>query len=193
MSPPDAPMRRPCHDRFTITTIHLGDLMKKLVSLLGCVGFVLATALVAAPAEARPSPCTTPTCHTGPRYSIVGLTSSSGVTLTQLGSIASCKNTGGRCTISRGTSRTTTVGVSFGLSKGAVSSMIKVDSSKSSSTSVSCTSPTLKKGQIYRAYVRGVHKSYKIKRVYAGQTSTSSTKHAYEPYRTSITCRVESA
>ncbi|GAB6985484.1 hypothetical protein [Nocardioides pyridinolyticus] len=111
--------------------------------------------------------------------------------LYQLGSIASCRNAGGTCTISKVQSKTTTIQTSLGMSKGAVAASVGVSEGYSSSTSVSCTSPKLKKGQTYRAYVVGKTKMYKIQKTYTGRTTTSGWLFARQPYKTDIYCHVE--
>lgn len=176
-------------------------MLRRVIAVLSFVlvlGTLTAPAAVSVPAQtARPSavasaPCPNPSCYPGPRYQILDLKTFHQVTLWGLGEIGSCINDGGTCTIGKVASRTTQVGTSLGMSKGSVAASIDVSLSKTSSTSVSCTSPRLKRGQIYRAYVRGISKSYKIRKTYAGHTWTSGTLAAREPYKLSITCRVES-
>ena len=126
-----------------------------------------------------------------PRYTFINVTTRRQATLWAMGVIASCRNNGGTCSIQRVQSRSTTVGTSFGLSVKTVSAGIDVSRTATSSTAVTCNSPKLRRGQIYRAYVMGIYKTYRIQRTYAGHSKTSSLLRAYQPYKTSIHCRVE--
>lgn len=146
--------------------------------------------VVASP-PASSVPCTTPACFPGPRYKIIGLSTYTQQVLYGAGAIAECQNPRGTCTITRVSSRSTTVQTSFGLSTTVVAAGVDVTLGVTSSTSVGCTSPRLRRGQIYRAYVRGKFSIYRIQKTYAGHTSTSGVLVAREPYRNSISCRVE--
>ncbi len=137
--------------------------------------------------------CTTPSCAGGtvPQYRFINVTTQRQATLWAMGAIASCRNAGGTCSIQRVQSRSTTVGVAFGLSVKTVSAGINVSRTATSSTAVTCNSPKLRKGQVFRAYVMGVYKTYRIRKTHAGHTWTSGLLKARQPYKTSIHCRVE--
>jgi hypothetical protein len=137
--------------------------------------------------------CTTPSCAGGtvPQYHIINVTTQRQATLWAMGAIASCRNDGATCSIQKVQSRSTTVGTAFGLSVKTVSAGINVSRTATSSTAVTCNSPKLRKGQVFRAYVVGIYKTYRIKKTYAGHTSTSALLKARQPYKTSIHCRVE--
>lgn len=111
-------------------------------------------------------------------------------------SISSCTigTTGGSCTISKGKSSARTVQVSLGISRKDVTSALGISNAKTVTVQVSCTSPTMKKGQTWRAYAKGYKWNYKIKRVsinYLGQISrtTSGWKHTFNPSPSDIYCQ----
>jgi len=166
--------------------------MRRWRAVLAAVVLAVVGPLVGVP-SAEGAGCTTPSCAGGtvPRYKFINVTTKRQATLWSMGVIASCRNNGGTCSIQRVRSRSTTVGTSFGLSVKTVSAGINVSRTATSSTAVTCNSPKLRRGQIYRAYVMGIYKTYRIRRTYAGHTKTSSLLRAYQPYKTSIHCRVE--
>jgi hypothetical protein len=137
--------------------------------------------------------CTTPSCAGGtvPQYHFINVTTKRQAILWALGAIASCRNDGSTCSIQKVQSRSTTVATAFGLSVKSVSAGIDVTRIATSSTAVTCNSPKLRKRQVFRAYVVGIYKTYRIKKTYAGHTSTTSTLKARQPDKTSIRCRVE--
>ncbi|HEX7716624.1 MAG TPA: hypothetical protein VF416_05000 [Marmoricola sp.] len=155
-----------------------GTLLLSVVGLQGATG---------APATAVP--CGTG-CYPGPQYKVIDVHTYNDDILYQLGSVASCRNAGGTCTITRVESRTTTISTGLGLSKGAVAASIGFQVGYTSSTSVSCTSPKLKQGQVFRAYVVGTTKMYKIQRTYAGHTDTTGYLFARQPKKADIYCHV---
>lgn len=76
-----------------------------------------------------------------------------------------------------------------------VASSLSISSARSVSTSVSCTSPKLKKGQSWRAKPYGSRGTYTIRRrVYDSEVlyelgkKTSAKKSAFNPYSSKIYC-----
>lgn len=132
------------------------------------------------------------------RYKVISKTSTSYVTGPKV--IGSCKvtSTGGSCSISRGKTATRTIQVSLGASRSAVSAGLNISSAASVTTTVSCKSPALRAGQIWKARALGTSYKYRVQKQKAykprvGPTSwrtvgTSSTLKAYNPYRSGISC-----
>ncbi len=105
-----------------------------------------------------------------------------------------CKVTSGgagtKCSISNSYSVDTTVDLSFGLSRAAVSAGIKISATQSASGTVSCTSPPLPAGASYKAWAVGTRTTYQIQKwkiVKAGGRTitslegTSGTLTAFSP------------
>jgi hypothetical protein len=100
---------------------------------------------------------------------------------------------GGTCTITTGKSVTRTVGLSLGASRDWAAGQLSISSANTVSTSVSCTSPPLPAGGVWRAKARGDRFTYKIrKQTWIGQilysTETSGTQSSFNPYPTNIHC-----
>ena len=72
---------------------------------------------------------------------------------------------GGTCTVSRGKTADRTISLSLGLSRGVAASSLGISSGASVSTSVSCTSPGMKRGSVWRAWAVGDYWKYKAKKV----------------------------
>ena len=99
------------------------------------------------------------------RYVNVARTSNYTNKANQLGICKVASGGGGTtCAISNSYSVGTTVGLSFGLSKQAVSAGINVSASHTVSGSVSCTSPPLAAGSSYKAWAVGTRTTYKIQK-----------------------------
>lgn len=109
--------------------------------------------------------------------------------------LASCKagSSTSTCTINQSVTASATISTDFGVSTSFVSGKIGISRSYSVSSSVSCTSKTLRPGQYFNAYARGDRYSYRIKRVYQERgrvysTTYSKTLYAFKPRANSITC-----
>ena len=165
--------------------------IRTLVAPLLFLLLVPVTLQVVASPSASSVPCTTPACFPGPRYKIIDLTTYTNQTLYGAGAIGECVNPRGTCNITTVESRTTTVQVDLGASAKHIAAGVNVSLGVTSSTSVGCNSPKLRKNQAYRAYVRGKFSLYRIVKTYAGHTWTSGVLVAREPKRNSISCRVE--
>ena len=121
----------------------------------------------------------------------------------QFGSVfGSCKvmTTGSVCDISKNLSASRTIGVAFGLSRSAVATQLNISSAKTQSVSVGCTSPKMKKGQVWEARSVGTRYVYKIRKDKAykprfGRTrwapkATSGFRVAFNPSKSHIACRL---
>lgn len=110
--------------------------------------------------------------------------------------LGSCKagKSGVTCRIDITTSATRTVGLALGATRGWASGQLSISSAKTQSTAVSCTSPKLKKGQVFRAYPRGTRYSYTIQKWLVTTTGyvyvlgKSKTLYAFNPKKNSIYC-----
>jgi hypothetical protein len=99
------------------------------------------------------------------------------------------------CGISRGESATRTIGLALGASRSFVASQLSISSAASVSTTVTCMSPKMKKGQSWVAWGQGDRFTYKIKKetLVSGAvlgSTTSGTVSAFNPKASSITCGV---
>jgi hypothetical protein len=106
--------------------------------------------------------------------------------------VASCSNPGGTCTITTGKSLQTTVGVDLGITASQVAGALSFSLSRTSTTTVGCTSPRLSAGQTYKAFRVGVRKYYRVQK-YNGPAlvATSGLLTAWQPYSyTAIHCTV---
>ncbi len=167
--------------------LHRAAVLLSSLLFVSVAGFQAATA-----GAATAVPCGA-ACSPAPRYKLLDIHTYKDDVLYQLGSIASCRNAGGTCTIQRVESRTTTLSTSLGLSKGALAASLGFQEGYTSSTAVSCTSPKLKRGDTYRAYVVGTTKMYKIQRTYACHTDTSGFLFSRQPKKADIYCTVQHA
>lgn len=113
--------------------------------------------------------------------------------------LAKCQSSGGHCAIDSTKSATRTIGLSLGASRKWAASQLSISSAKSTSLSITCTSPRLKKNQTWKAYPLGTRWSYKIQsQLYGsdnygrswpvGKPTTSGTRYAFNP--TGISCRL---
>ncbi len=102
---------------------------------------------------------------------------------------------GGTCTIQKGATIQRTIGVDLGITRSEVAAKLSISASKTLSSSVSCSSPRLKKGQAWLASPIGTRYSYLIKRtLWQGQGLPSVpdgqvTKTAFNPYSSQLYCR----
>lgn len=112
--------------------------------------------------------------------------------------LANCSgSTGTSCAISSTKSATRSISLSLSMSRASVAGALGISSAASQSLAISCTSPKLKAGQVYKAYPRGVRYQYKVTRTQRtwtqagwvnGPTSTSGWLYAFNP--TGIHCTV---
>ncbi|WP_270366021.1 hypothetical protein [Microbacterium algeriense] len=167
----------------------LGRLLARRSTTATAIAFVCVTAFtlgVAQPASASVY-----------RYNVI----SKSATLHVTGTIfASCKITtaGGSCGISKGKSFTRTVGTSLGATRADVAVGLSISSADSETTTVGCTSPKLRAGQIWHARALGTRFTYKVQKQQAykprvGPTrwktvGTSSQLQAYDPSANGISC-----
>lgn len=105
--------------------------------------------------------------------------------------IGSCSigRDGGTCTISRGKTADRTISLSLGLTRSVAASSLGISSGKS----VSCTSPGMKKGSVWKAWAVGDYWKYKAKKVtYVDavlvKAQTSPYLSAFNPSSTRIHC-----
>jgi hypothetical protein len=94
---------------------------------------------------------------------------------------------GSTCSITVGESLTTTVATSLGFSKKLVAASMSFSLSRTSTISVSCSSPKLKKNQKYIAWRLGVTKLYRVSQnvshVGGAKRTTSKRLLAWQPYK----------
>jgi len=110
-------------------------------------------------------------------------------------SISSCSigAAGGSCVISRGRTASRSIQLSLGVTREMVAASFGFSSGYTVSTSVTCTSPVLKAGQIWRAYAVGTRHKYKAKKVtmvgyLAAKTETSGWLYAFNPKAADLHC-----
>lgn len=77
--------------------------------------------------------------------------------------LATCSGAGSACQINSTKSATRTVSLSLGVSRSVVTSSLGISNASTQSLSISCSSPTLKSGQIYKAHPRGERHRYKVR------------------------------
>lgn len=165
---------------------HLPRVQRRNLAVLTAGLAALLTVGVAVPAQAAPI-----------KHEIQKISKASYVT----GEVfASCRitTTGGTCTIAKAESITRTVQLSLGVSREVVSASLGFSSAKSVSTTVSCSSPALKAGQVWKARALGSTYTYKVKKLQAYKprigplkwrtVDTSATLKAYNPYASDISC-----
>jgi len=109
--------------------------------------------------------------------------------------LGSCKaaRAGTTCTISVTKAATRTVGLALGASRATVTAGLNISKSSTVSMSVSCSSPTLRAGQTYRAWPRGKRYSYQVWKTASNTAgvvtvSKSGTLYAFDPGQNAITC-----
>jgi hypothetical protein len=170
-------------------------LTRTTVRLLGAALAVLTT-LLAVPGAARAEPdraiCTAASCAwMYPKYEVMSTAKATnhvdwGQTL---GSCTALSN-GITCTVTKLRSSTNTVQTKFSVSKGWVTGELGYSYAGTTSMSVSCTSPKLKKNQTFSAYPKGTMYYYKIKKTFGGKVTTSDLLHSYNTARNQIACSV---
>lgn len=102
-------------------------------------------------------------------------------------------SSGVRCQITSGKQITRSINVGLGASRSFVAGQLGISSAGSTTTTVSCTSPGLKKGQVFSAYALGDRYKYQVFRKSKShgiviKTETSGWLHAFDPYRNDIAC-----
>lgn len=109
--------------------------------------------------------------------------------------IATCSvgTDGGICTISRGKSADRTINLSLGLTRSVAAASLGFSSAKSVSTTVSCQSPVMKRGSVWRAWAVGHYWKYKAQKVtYVDgvlvSKQTSGYLYAFNPGASRIHC-----
>lgn len=101
---------------------------------------------------------------------------------------------GGKCSIEKGRTLTRTINLSLGATRNWAAGQLGISSANTTTTTVSCHSPAMKKGEIWRGYSMGSRHKYKVKKLtyYKGRdlvdTKTSGWLYAFNPYRNSIAC-----
>lgn len=131
------------------------------------------------------------------RYNVIQVTKKYSATG---GQFASCKitSTGGTCTITSGKLVARTVQASLGYTQSGVSAGLNISQATTVTTTVSCSSPALKAGQVWRARAVGTQYNYKIQQQrgtkprIGGTTwttvATSGALTAFDPYTQDISC-----
>lgn len=115
--------------------------------------------------------------------------------------VARCTNDGSTCTLTSATAVGTTIQVSLGYTKAGVAGQIGYSLTRTSTTSVACTSPKLAAGQAFMAYAEGNAMEYRIqewsggsyngKPIPAKLEATSGWLIAFQPYPyPALVCRV---
>ena len=175
--------------------------MRSLVRVL--VAGVLAVAVVtpAGVAHAREVPSVPGPVTLVTSWKVIVLSTSSPVAdFTR--PVARCTaSAGSTCTITQAAAVSTTVQVSLGYSNYGVASSLGFSLSRTSTTSVSCSSPRLGAGQSYVGYAQGTQKRYWIQEWQTNSSisappphlvATSSLLTAFQPFAyPSIYCRVQ--
>ena len=77
--------------------------------------------------------------------------------------LAMCRASSGVCTTDESKSATRTIGLALGATRSWAAGQLSISTAASRTLSISCTSPRLKAGQVWKAYPLGVRWSYKIR------------------------------
>ncbi|MBZ5734588.1 hypothetical protein K8Z61_08760 [Nocardioides sp. TRM66260-LWL] len=109
--------------------------------------------------------------------------------------ICKAESNGIQCTISKGRTATRSIGVGLNVSKGFVAGELNISKSTDVTVSVGCDTVTLRKGQALVAYPVGSRHKYKIRKTtrWAGggiAREYSRWHYTFNPYRTSIACKI---
>lgn len=165
--------------------------MRKVVSVLVTMLMGLSLALVsAAPASALTCKPNVPrgSCHA---YELLNKSKRIHVKGPRVGSCHVTSN-GSTCTIQVSTSKEGSIGTAFGMSTGAVAAELNTSRSVSATYSVSCTSPTLKKGQTYKAWADKTVYKYKVHHVWKApgrsKDETSGWRYTHKYAKNAIIC-----
>lgn len=94
------------------------------------------------------------------------------------------------CTIQRSSSSTRTIGIDLGVSRSFVAAKLGISSSSTTTVSVSCTSPPLSAGQVFRAHPVGTSIWYRVQRASWIGTQTSWWLNAFDPGSNRFACGV---
>ena len=94
------------------------------------------------------------------------------------------------CQISQSSTSTRTVQLALGASRGFVTGKIGISSATSVSVQISCTSPPMQPGQVFRARPYGERYRYKIWRYQYGSSTTSGWLYTFNPYQNAFSCGV---
>lgn len=109
---------------------------------------------------------------------------------------ASCtilKN-GGTCNIGKGKTLNRTINLSLGVTRNCAAGQLGISAAKTTTTTVVCNSPAMKKGEVWRGYSMGSRHKYRVKKLtyYKGRelvdTQTSGWLYAFNPCRSDIAC-----
>lgn len=92
------------------------------------------------------------------------------------------------CTISKSTSSTRTVQVGMSLKRGDVTGSLGISSGTTVGVSVSCTSPKMNVGQVFKAWPLGSKYKYRIRRESLLPTEYTGWLYTFNPYTNGFTC-----
>ncbi len=113
--------------------------------------------------------------------------------------LSSCRATGGTCTATASISATRTVGLSLGVSRKKVTASLNISNATTVGYSTSCSSPTLKSGQIWTMHPVGSRYRYQVKKskvryqnglITTYPSETSGWLYAFNPRANDIDCRI---
>lgn len=97
--------------------------------------------------------------------------------------LASCQavTSGTTCSISDSKSATRTIGLALDATRSFVAANLSISSSYTRTLTVTCNSPVMTAGQVFKAWPRGYLFQYRIKKIYVGGGSISPYLNAFDP------------
>lgn len=104
--------------------------------------------------------------------------------------LASCKalNTGVTCTIAKSASSTRTVQLGMTMKRQDITASLGFSSAATVGVTVSCTSPTMMSGQVFKAFPLGERHRYKVQRESLLGVEKTGWLYAFNPYSNGFSC-----
>ncbi|WP_143938863.1 hypothetical protein [Tessaracoccus rhinocerotis] len=104
--------------------------------------------------------------------------------------LASCKalNTGVTCSISKGASSTRTVQLGMTMKRAEITGSLGISSAATVSVNVTCTSPTMYSGQVFKAFPMGERHRYKVQRESLLGIEKTGWLYAFNPTVNGFAC-----
>lgn len=164
--------------------------MRRLISVAATTVLVVGLGATAANAAT-----TTPAATAKTVSSVIEKSTVSNRYIDRSKSISSCSVgvAGAKCTIAQGKTASRSIQLSLGLTRRIVAGSLGFSADSSVTTTVSCSSPAMKVGQVWRAYAVGTRHKYKAKKVtmvgyLVAKTETSGWLYAFNPKPADIHC-----
>jgi hypothetical protein len=179
----DGVKRRKCAGRAMKITVGAA------VGAVAIVGLVVGGGVPAAAAQGGPPP---------PHYTyslIQRVKHINHVRKSQILARCAATTSGSSCSIITTKASQRTWGLALGASKGYISGVFNYSNSTTETVGINCTSPKMKKGQVYYAWPLGSYYDYKVRRteLYGPYNDviavkTSGIEHSFNPYSSGVAC-----